>query len=291
MKLIAPDYYSRFSCIAGACRHSCCIGWEIDIDEDTREYYRTMPGEIGKRLKDNIIDTDETACFRMGEGERCPFLNQDNLCDLILALGEESLCQICDDHPRFRNFFSDRTEIGLGLCCEAAGELILFQEAPVRPVTLEDDGEAELLEDVEADLLATRDELISIAQDRTQSIEDRIDAILTRSGLNPDLSLPRWADVLLSLERLDNAWAVLLDRLKTQSARELSQNWDTPFEQLLTYLLFRHLPGALDDGDLPGRVAFCGFITHLLRALFSIQPEQSKKTLVELARLYSSDIA
>ena len=131
MKLIAPDYFPSFSCIAGACRHTCCAGWEIDIDEDTREYYRTVPGEIGKKLAENIDDSGEIPCFRMAEGMRCPFLNRDNLCELVLTLGEESLGQICSDHPRFRNFFSDRTEIGLGLTCEAAGRLILFWPDPV----------------------------------------------------------------------------------------------------------------------------------------------------------------
>ena len=32
MKIIAPNYYPAFRCIADKCRHSCCIGWEIDID-------------------------------------------------------------------------------------------------------------------------------------------------------------------------------------------------------------------------------------------------------------------
>ena len=70
MKLVAPDYYKDFVCIADRCNHSCCIGWEIDIDEDTREYYRTVPGEMGKRLAGNIVDGEETACFRLGEGEQ-----------------------------------------------------------------------------------------------------------------------------------------------------------------------------------------------------------------------------
>ena len=47
MKLIAPDYYAHFACIAGACHHSCCIGWEIDIDSDTLHYYQQLDGDIG----------------------------------------------------------------------------------------------------------------------------------------------------------------------------------------------------------------------------------------------------
>ena len=34
MKLFAPEYYKQFKCIADKCTHSCCIGWEIDIDEE-----------------------------------------------------------------------------------------------------------------------------------------------------------------------------------------------------------------------------------------------------------------
>ena len=46
-----PDYFSEFSCIAGDCKDSCCLGWEIDIDEDSYEYYQTLPGEVGERLR------------------------------------------------------------------------------------------------------------------------------------------------------------------------------------------------------------------------------------------------
>ena len=288
MKLIAPDYYSRFSCIAGACGHSCCIGWEIDVDPDTREYYRTIPGEIGARLAENIVDNGETSCFRMGEGERCPFLNKDNLCDLILSLGEDSLCQICDDHPRFRNFFSDRTEIGLGLCCEAAGRLILFQSEPVRLIELDDDSEDDPSDPDESWLLSQRDALISAAQDRTMTIDARIDALWEHSGLKIDADSTHWAEFLMTLERLDDAWADRLNELKSVREVSLSPKWDIPFEQLLVYLLYRHIPGAMDDGELPARIAFCSLMCRLLRRMFSLNP--TNENLVELARLYSSEI-
>ena len=106
MKVVVPSYYGKFKCIASACRHSCCVGWEIDVDEDTLEYYKSVGGRLGDRLRENI---SEEGCphFVTGEDERCPFLNSDNLCDIICELGEESLCQICSDHPRYRSFFSD----------------------------------------------------------------------------------------------------------------------------------------------------------------------------------------
>ena len=52
-RIVMPDYSEGFRCIAGKCRHSCCIGWEIDIDEKTYEKYRT-DGEV-KTLKKQLV--------------------------------------------------------------------------------------------------------------------------------------------------------------------------------------------------------------------------------------------
>jgi len=129
MTLIYPATADAFRCIADACRHTCCKGWEIDIDPNTRAKYAAMTGEIGQRLRDAIADTPDGASFRLREDERCPMLNDSGLCDIITACGEGALCQICADHPRYRNEFSTFTEVGFGLCCEAAADLTLHWPA------------------------------------------------------------------------------------------------------------------------------------------------------------------
>ena len=40
MLVRVPDYFYQFACLAGDCPHSCCIGWEVVIDEDTARRYR-----------------------------------------------------------------------------------------------------------------------------------------------------------------------------------------------------------------------------------------------------------
>ena len=143
---VFPDYYPSFSCVGSACRHNCCIGWEIDIDEDTLSFYRSLSGPLGQRLKQHITSED-TPHFVLNHDDRCPFLNESNLCDLILSLGEDHLCQICRDHPRFRNNLPGRTETGIGLCCEAAGKLILGKSEPVKLcISGQDTEEDEIIE-------------------------------------------------------------------------------------------------------------------------------------------------
>lgn len=297
MKLIAPDYYPEFRCIADKCRHSCCIGWEIDVDPDMREKYRRVPGEFGARLNAAIVD-GEVSSFRLGPDERCPMLNANGLCDLITALGEENLCQICADHPRFRNFFADRTEIGLGLCCEEAARLILTRETPVKLIVLEDDGESAGLPEDEAELLALRGELIALMQNKSRSLADRLDALLDAA----DFAIPDrdWAEVYRGLERLDPAWDSHIEALSPKGSRGRSESplvasaeaksLQNAYAQFCVYLLYRHLPGALEDGDIPGRVAFCVLSTRLLMALCAAKPGCTMADLIEFARMYSAEI-
>ena len=299
MKLIAPDYYTKFQCIADRCRHSCCIGWVIDVDADTLEYYHSVEGTLGKRLKNGIDEGGETAHFILGEEERCPFLNHTGLCDLITELGEESLCQICTDHPRYRNFYSDRTEIGLGLCCEAAGELILKRKEKTTLVVLEDDGENEELDVPDESLLTWREQLFAIAQDRNLTIEERVVSVLNAAEFTiPARSLAEWADIYLELERLEESWTDRLQEMKDTDISDApvldTEEWEIAFEQLLVYFLYRQLPFALDDGEYEGRAAFCVLSYRIIRNLCRVHAVLhggvGLDDLVDIARQYSAEI-
>lgn len=222
-------------------------------------------------------------------------LNQSGLCDLITELGEDHLCQICADHPRFRSFFTDRTEIGLGMCCEEAARIILTREEPMQLIVLEDDGNEDALPEDEAALLALRGEMIDLMQDRARPIEDRLDALLEAV----DFVLPErdWAAVYRELERLDPAWDNMLDAISSFDATsapsglsDRSLAFDTAFEQLCVYLLYRHLPGALEDDDVLGRVAFCVLSTQVLMALCAAKEDCTMDHLLDFARMYSAEI-
>ena len=136
MDVYVPDYYKEFKCIADKCKHTCCKGWEVEVDEASFQRFRGFPDIMEK------IEQTEDIHFRLLEDETCPFLLENGLCDMIVKYGQDILCQTCADHPRFRNYWTDRVEMGLGLVCEEAARMILSREQPMKLVLLEADGES-----------------------------------------------------------------------------------------------------------------------------------------------------
>ncbi len=284
MKTIYPDYYPAFRCIADACRHSCCIGWEIDIDEETLSLYESLDGVLGERLR-RCISHEGAPHFLIDEQERCPFLNSDGLCDIILELGDEALCDICASHPRFHNELPDRLEIGLGLCCEAAAQLILSQPHPVR-----------LCGYTSAD--TSRDRAIAVVQDRTQPIVTRINTLLALCDTSFAEDPVQLAVRLLKLERLDEMWTHRLQQLQAgwhiadvAGFNAAMVTRQTEYEQFIVYLLYRHLTVAENPAACARFVAAAYTVIHALGAvMWTERGTFSFDDQAELVRLFSSEI-
>lgn len=154
MKVIVPDYYKDFKCIANKCKHTCCKGWEVEIDEEGLQRFRDYPDIMEK------VEFGEDVHFKLIDDEVCPFLLKNGLCDMIVKYGEDIICQTCRDHPRYRNYWNDRIEMGLGLVCEEAARLILFKETSMKLEVLSDDTNAEDLPEDEKWLIDLRDDML-----------------------------------------------------------------------------------------------------------------------------------
>ena len=177
MLLRVPYYYENFFCQASKCKHSCCVGWEIDVDKEKEKYYKSVPGSFGERLRREMTEDDK---FRL-KGERCAFLNEENLCDIFIALGEDALCETCSEYPRFCIRYGNIMERGLGLSCEEAARLLFLEDVPFSLVEKEvEEPEEEEMPVEEKDqkncvgVEQARDYAIRILQDRTKSLEERM---------------------------------------------------------------------------------------------------------------------
>lgn len=278
MKLIVPDYYNRFKCLMGGCRHSCCKGWEIDIDSDTLELYRSLPDETRAWLMAGIKEEDGCTSFRTDKNMRCPFLRDDGLCEIVLRLGMEALSDICFDHPVFRNWFTDRIEQGLGLCCESAAELILSNPDTVSFIVLDSDGSGEELSEGDAQLLSFRDSLIALAQDRSIPVMERLEKIESLCSCRP-ADIPALAGFMKNLETMDICWQdYLADAEKGIAKAELPRECELPLEQLLVYLIFRHTD------------SITSFALPMFRLIYSILSSRPGCSIAELCRIWSAEI-
>ena len=127
MKLITPEYYGKFACIAEACRDNCCRGgWQIGIDEETVDYYRTVKGTFGRELN-AAIECEDEYCFARGENG-CPLLDEKGLCRVYQELGPEHMGVVCAQFPRYSEYYGRVKETGIGLACEEAARIILSSD-------------------------------------------------------------------------------------------------------------------------------------------------------------------
>ena len=297
MKTYAPCYYKDFQCIADKCRHNCCIGWEIDIDDNTYKTYINVEGDFGEQIKKNISHEDSQKHFILDENERCPFLNKKGLCDIIINLGENKLCEICTEHPRFRNYFADRCEIGVGICCEEAARLILTQSGTFFLEIISDDKIPEKSEESEEIFYSFRESLFKILQNREKPLTERISELFSHIGIvYNEFSCKQLYDIFAKCEYMENTMPDLLTKIKQNKISENSviSDYETEFEQLLIYLLFRHLPDGIYEGNINERIMFS--ILSLQMCEKMLQATKYKKgvlnfnDLIEICRLYSSEI-
>ena len=138
MKYLRPKWAGRFACAASACPDSCCrAGWEIIPDAETLKLYRSLPGEVGARIRAGIVPAldarpdygGEEPLLRQDSKRVCVLLDPDGLCCVQRSFGHEALCRVCREYPRFHREFGALTELGISLSCPTAYALAVG-EAP-----------------------------------------------------------------------------------------------------------------------------------------------------------------
>ncbi len=288
MQEVLPSYYHKFKCIADRCTHSCCVGWEIAIDEDTLELYNSLTGEMGEKIRKHI--NREERCFSPDKNDRCPFLKENGLCDIICNLGEDALCDICYLHPRFKNFYSSFTETGLGLACEEAARIVLSEK---EKFTLEIP-QGGCVTSEEKEFFKIRQKTFDILQNRENNMKTRLNLLAEEFGL--EFQSVNTARLYLSLERLDPKWTEELIVLENDDfCHSIFEDEDLQlfFENLSVYFVFRHLSGVLDGKEYAPCINFVLQGCALVGALCTHSIKNGALTfqrIADIVRMYSAEI-
>lgn len=302
-----PCYFDSFRCTADKCTDNCCIGWEICIDSETASFYKSVKGDFGKRLLENISHGDEPSFIL--KGERCPFLNENNLCDIYSTLGENALCQICTDHPRWFEWYGNEKEGGIGLSCEEAARLILAEENFADYFESEvDDYPDEDFDEVGYNfLLNVRDRIFDILCDGEPSIKEKADMILDLCGeaearLNGtekneavpfdfEKELIKAVEILGKTEPIDEKWTSTYERLK-EATLTLSPAHDEEkyLTRLFAYFVWRYFLTSVFDYNVTEKIKLALFGITVIYALYCMKEEKSEKALIDSAVLFSKQM-
>lgn len=300
MILRLPTYYKSFNCMADRCTDNCCIGWEIDIDSKTADFYDSVEGEFGKRLQSNINGGSFVLC-----GERCPFLNDRNLCDIITTLGEEHLCTICAEHPRYYGWFGNIKEGGIGLCCEEAARIILTEgKLSFYETEIPNEETEEIDEDLLSFLMSARAEIfrylekedISFAEklcavlDYAEKLQDSVDFSEFSTISVENIRIPKensnldgFVLVFRELEPIDDSWTAALHSLGGKKP-VLNESYLT---NIYKYFIWRYFLKAVFDGDVLSKLQFAAIGCIMI----SIMAESDKLSdYVNAAKLYSKEV-
>ncbi len=318
-----PSYYKKFACIADKCPDTCCAGWDVVVDCESLEKYKSLKGTYADKINSLItVDADGDSIF-ISKENRCPFLLESGLCEMHIKLGEASLCRTCRQFPRHKTYFGARVETGISLSCPEAARLIT--ESP-DPITFES-------EEIHAEILPTaidperyftlqkaRKTAINILQNRNFPIEKRIMAFLEFSQsihlclrkkefekareinendfLNaacPEHSqqrakraLGRYFSDFKSLEMLDSQWLLQLEKAEKAHPEEC-RAFEWEYEHMMIYFVFRYFMAAVFDGDLLTKAKFAA-VSFIIISRLQAENIEDKASRVRAMQKYSKEV-
>lgn len=298
MEQIIWNVYNQFHCIAQACPDSCCQGWEVDVDENSAAYYRTLPGKLGERLRQVLKTENGASCMTLENG-RCPMWRQDGLCQIQAQLDHQALCQVCREYPRLHMDYGNFSEWGLELSCPEAARLLFSGvtiETRIIPGIEEQAYDGETMEI----LRKSREEILSFWQQTALPVPQALAGMLLYAhqvqaaidggedfALQPEKCLQiakehaGTGDIRSVFDFFANL-EILTDQWKNRLATPKWGVWDSRLRHLVAYLIRRYWLQAVWDYDLVCRVKFMVTACILINALGG----DTEKT----AQLFSKEI-
>lgn len=288
MKNIYPSYFEKFRCIADKCPDSCCKGWDVVVDDETNEYYKTVCGEFGEKLKSlTEIDGDGDRIF-ISQNERCPFWNSDELCDIYINLGEEHLCKTCREFPRITQDYTIFSEHLLSFACPEAARLILGTDNAYDDFTNYDSdfSDCGYNADLMRFLLNTREKLKGIFTDKSLPFSGRLNVavqfcnkvqnaiddfdystdIAVDKGYTTDIINKKSSSEIFNAHKefdiITDEWREILCKASEHAGEQIPERFDVLFERMSLYYIYRYFLTAVDSMDVmcTAKRIFCAYV-------------------------------
>ncbi len=127
MNYLTVDLYKDFECIADTCPNTCCSGWGIIIDKDTHNKMIEHEETLGLPAKDWLLETDSGILVKLNQN-RCPMLDEHNLCTVVNKLGPDFLSHTCQQYPRIFHQYGNTMEGYLTMSCPVVADKLIDKD-------------------------------------------------------------------------------------------------------------------------------------------------------------------
>lgn len=288
VKNIYPSYFEKFRCIADKCPDSCCKGWDVVVNDETNEYYKTVGGDFGEKLNSlTEIDSDGDRVF-ISQNGRCPFWNDDELCDIYINLGEKHLCKTCREFPRLTQDYTVFTEHLLSFACPEAARLMLGSDNAYDEFTnyALDFSECDYSAELMRFLLGAREKLKGIFTDKSLPFSERLNvavqfcekvqSAIDEFDYSADISIDmnRKEDIIhkkslsyifemhKEFDIMTDEWREILCKASEHADEQIPERYDDLFERMALYYIYRYFLTAVDSMDVmcTAKRIFCAYV-------------------------------
>ena len=309
MRIVVPEYFLDFKCIADKCKDSCCIGWEIDVDDEAKAKYESLDTELGRE----IVEKTQHGYFPLQKNGRCAFLDEKGLCRIISAVGDGYLCDICREHPRYYGVGNGIIEGGLGLGCEEAARIILasggnvkFKEVEHTPKYFSEDDYASFTDKVReriyektgelgaCELVLYLSELATVVDGLAfdvcagNEITEIPEIDATQISMDEvESKLSEFIRMLYECEALDDEWTQALYKIEDLRLEDILKR-EREVKSLIFYFTHRYVRESTEDMSAGQRILFSLFSSLFIIALSSVINDEEKT--VRAAVMFSKSI-
>lgn len=126
-----PDFMETFRCAGTACREHCCKNQHVILDRNRYQKYIKSPFSDIKRIAVTEITVTQTslaawANITPDSQGNCPFLDEQQLCQIYKHIGANALSNSCASYPQVDHVYKNQKIKSMSLSCPEVTRQVLF---------------------------------------------------------------------------------------------------------------------------------------------------------------------
>lgn len=169
------SFYENFTCLADKCPDNCCRAWDMPVDSETLERYRSTEGKEGLKLQLKLTHNKEGDVVLRTLFGKCVNLSKDGLCKLQCNGQGEYMPKVCRVYPRNTVAYGDYHYGMIDLSCIAAAKMFVKTEGRLEFVPEPEDMPIyweinDVYDDFVSDLRADLDEVLGYLWNAEESL-------------------------------------------------------------------------------------------------------------------------